>query len=123
LHLPEVRASAAMAWRIRKKSWLITVSAHGIPGLLRARRFGADAALLAPVFATESHPGAASLGILRFARLVHAARLPVYALGGMSGATARRLNGSGCAGIAAIGAFTPSSHGAKPEKQRKPVRS
>jgi len=108
LHLPEAQAHRAMAWRQRRKDWLITVSAHGFPALRRAQLFRADAALLAPAFSTTSHPGAPSLGLLRFARLVTASPVPVYALGGISPQTARRLKGTGCAGLAAISAFAPT---------------
>ena len=109
LHLPEALAARATAWRRRRPDWLITAAAHGLPGLERAGRAGADAALLAPVFATLSHPEARALGISRFARLVHASPLPVYALGGVDGANATRLRGTGAAGIAAIGALLPAS--------------
>jgi thiamine-phosphate pyrophosphorylase len=56
-----------------------------------ARRLGADAALLSPVFPTRSHPGGAVLGPVRFRLLARQARLPVIALGGMTGAKARAL--------------------------------
>ncbi len=118
LHLPEGLArggaglAAALAWR-RQGGRLLTVAAHGAAGLTRARRLGADAALLSPVFATASHPGARPLGPVRFAALCRAAGLPVYALGGVAAATAPRLRGSGAAGVAAIGALAggePTTH-------------
>lgn len=107
IHLPEGLAHRAMAWRIRRRNWLITVAAHSLPAILRAKKFGADAVLLSPAFPTESHVGARGLGVLRFAHLVHAADLPAYALGGITSATARQLKGSGATGIAAIGALAP----------------
>ena len=106
VHFPEGLARRAQAWRVRRPAWLITVAAHSLAAIRRARRFGADAALLSPAFPTESHPGAPSLGILRFSRLAHSDGLPVYALGGVTTDTARRLTGSGATGIAAIGVFT-----------------
>jgi thiamine monophosphate synthase len=42
---------------------------------------------------------------VRFARLVHEARVPVYALGGIDERGAARLRGSGACGIAALGAI------------------
>jgi thiamine-phosphate pyrophosphorylase len=75
--------------------------------LRRAAAIGADAALLSPVFATASHPGAPALGPLAFAVLAGKAPLPVYALGGMTSENARRLNGARLAGIAGIGLFAP----------------
>ena len=89
----------------------VTVAAHSLPALIRARAAGADAALLSPVFPTESHPGAPTLGAHRFARLARAAGLPVYALGGVNVENAARLRGSGAFGIAAIAALNPDKQG------------
>lgn len=107
LHLPEGAAcSGDRRWRLwRKPGWLVTAAAHSPRAVARARRAGADALLLSPVFATVSHPGATPLGSLRFAAWARQERVPVYALGGMTAATTRRLAGSGAAGIAAIGGF------------------
>ena len=102
LHFPESRVAECAVWRDRRQDWLITAAAHSLPALMRAHAAGADAALLAPVFATASHPDARPIGPLRFARLVRASPLPVYALGGVNRATAARLKGSGAVGIAAI---------------------
>jgi thiamine-phosphate pyrophosphorylase len=109
IHLPERLAHRALAARLRRKTWLITVAAHSLAAIRRARGFGADAVLLGPVFPTRSHPGWSTLGPLRFAALVAQADLPVYALGGVSAEMARRLAATRAVGIAAIGAFAPSS--------------
>jgi thiamine-phosphate pyrophosphorylase len=102
VHLAEAQLPHAgrRAWPAR---WLVTSAAHSLPALVRARRAGADAALLSPVFPTGSHPGARTLGPLRFAALAHRAPLPVYALGGVDVRNARRLHAA--AGIAAISAL------------------
>jgi thiamine-phosphate pyrophosphorylase len=109
LHLPERAAcSGDRRWRLwRKPGWLVTAAAHSPRAAALARRAGVDALLLSPVFATASHPGAVPLGPLRFAAWARAARLPVYALGGITALTTRRLAGGGAAGIAAIGGFAP----------------
>ncbi len=73
--------------------------------LFRAARAGADAVLLAPVFQTASHPDSRPLGCLRFAAWCRESPLPVYALGGVSETSRRRLKGSGAAGLAGIGVF------------------
>lgn len=65
------------------------VTAHSLRELGQARR--ADAVLLSPVFATRSHPGASSLGPLRFRLLAARSPAPVIALGGMNWAAAQRL--------------------------------
>jgi len=86
---------------------LITAAAHSRRALVAAGRRGADAALLGPVFATESHPGSPVLGPLRFALLAHKSPVPALALGGVTGANARRLLATGAAGLAALGALSP----------------
>jgi thiamine-phosphate pyrophosphorylase len=105
VHFPEALVHHAKASRIRRRNWLITVAAHSLPAILRARKFAADAVLLSPAFPTESHAGAPGLGPLRFARLVQSAGMPVYALGGITSESVRRLKGSSVTGVAAIGAF------------------
>ena len=105
VHLPERMVPRQGRWRRPNPAWLVTAAAHSESAVVRAHRAGADAAILSPVFPTKSHPGGACLGAVRFAALTHAAAIPVYALGGVDGATAPRLNGTGAAGIAAVGAL------------------
>jgi thiamine-phosphate pyrophosphorylase len=59
-------------------------TAHDPRELMSARAAGAALALLSPVFPTNSHPGAAALGTVRFGLLLRQGRLPVAALGGMN---------------------------------------
>lgn len=103
LHLPEHDAGAARCWRRRFPGWWITAAAHSGPAVRRAAALGADAVLLAPAFATRSHPDARPLGPLRFAAITRDATVPIYALGGVGAQSARRLVGIGAAGLAAIG--------------------
>jgi len=106
LHLPEWMARRGL-WRgWLRPGWLVTAAAHSPAALWHARRAGADAALLAPVFATASHPEAKPLGVLRFTAWCRRAPLPVYALGGITAETVGRLAASRAAGIAAIGGLT-----------------
>ena len=64
-------------------------TAHSLRELRQLRR--AAAVLLSPVHATRSHPGAPSLGEVRFLLLAKASPVPVIALGGMTGRRAARL--------------------------------
>ncbi len=107
LHLPEAMAARGpYVWRKwRKPGWLVTAAAHSPAALHRAKAAGADAALLSPVFPTESHPDGAALGVLRFAAWCRKSPLPVYALGGVSAANVRRLKGCGARGVAGISGF------------------
>lgn len=67
-------------------------TAHTLRELAQAARKGADAVLLSPAFPTRTHPGAATLGPVRFRMLAARSPLPVIALGGMNPRTARRLD-------------------------------
>jgi thiamine-phosphate pyrophosphorylase len=109
LHLPEGLArhgllAGALGW-VRRRRRLLLAACHGPLALGRARALGVDAALLSPVFPTESHPGAVSIGAVRFGLWAKRAGLPVIALGGMSLHRLRRLPLA--AGLAAIGALSP----------------
>jgi thiamine-phosphate pyrophosphorylase len=107
VHLPEHTAvrgptSGARLWR-KQRGTLLTIAAHGAPGLARARALAADAALLAPVFPTLSHPDRRSLGLVRAAGLVRRARVPAFALGGATPDMLPHVRAAGFAGIAGIG--------------------
>lgn len=108
LHLPEARAREAAHWRALRPSWLITTAAHSLRGLITARVAGADAAVLAPVFATSSHPDRVPLGALRTVLMAARAGLPVYALGGVNAQTIVRLKDARFVGIAAIEGLLPT---------------
>jgi thiamine-phosphate pyrophosphorylase len=70
---------------------LTLATAHELAEIGLANRLGADAVLLSPAFPTRSHPDAPALGPVRFRLLATHARMPVIALGGMTGRTAHRL--------------------------------
>lgn len=107
LHVPEFRIHAGpRRWRLlRRKGWLVTAAAHSRAAIVAAARQGCCAVLVSPVFQTASHPDAQPLGVARFALLAAANGPAVYALGGLSQTTARRLKGTGAAGIAGISGF------------------
>lgn len=106
LHLPEGmlrggRLAPALAW-VRQSGALLTAATHSAVALRKAAAVGADAALLSPVFPTRSHPGAPTLGAVRFAALCRESPVPVIALGGVTAATAGHVVPSGAWGVAAI---------------------
>ncbi len=107
VHFPESHGRRASYWRARRPGWLITASAHSRMACARTRY--ADAILLGPVFATQSHPGAQTLGAVRTRLIARAIAKPVYALGGIDAKTLMQLNGARLAGVAAIGALSVSS--------------
>ena len=106
VHMSEHLARSGRA-RIafRKPGFIITAAAHSHLALWRAQRAGTHAALLSPVFPTQSHPHAQSLGLLRFGALARLSPIPVVALGGISHINAPRLRLGLAYGIAAIGAW------------------
>jgi len=59
-------------------------SCHNAEELRRAEELGCDFALLSPVLATQSHPGAPHLGWEKFAAIAAGSSIPVYALGGLT---------------------------------------
>jgi thiamine-phosphate pyrophosphorylase len=102
VHLPERMANRAAALKRARPGVVVTVAAHSLTALIRARRAGADAALLSTVFKSRSPSAGRPLGSVRFATLVRQAGLPVYALGGIRTKNAPRLLGSGAAGLAMV---------------------
>ena len=105
LHLPERGLARGRFLRARHPRWLLTGAAHSRAALARAATAGLDAALLSPVFASQSPSAGRPLGRLRFAQLARGAGLPVYALGGVKAHTARGLAATGAAGLAAVEAL------------------
>lgn len=82
--------------------FVVGASCHDATTLAHAERLGVDFAVLSPVRATASHPAARPLGWQTFHTLVATTTLPVYALGGMSGADRDQAFIHGAQGIAAI---------------------
>jgi thiamine-phosphate pyrophosphorylase len=91
----------------KRAGLLALATAHDMAEIALAHRMGADAALLSPVFATRSHPGAATMGPLRFRFLAARATMPVIALGGMTAANARRLDWARWAAIDGLSTGLP----------------
>ena len=77
-------------------------TAHSLRELARANLGRADMVLLSPVFPTRSHPGARTLGPVRFRLLAARSRAPVIALGGMNAHRARALGVQKWAAIQAL---------------------
>ena len=105
VHLPERAAAKARGLRLARPGWIVTCAAHSPAAIIRARRAGADAVFVSPVFESASPSAGRPLGALRFARMVRDAGLPVYALGGVNAKSARGLSRSGAVGLAAVDAL------------------
>ncbi|TAK60110.1 Nudix family hydrolase [Methylobacter sp.] len=94
----------ALTKRPENGKWL-AASCHNLEQLQHAEKIGVDFVVLAPVLATQTHPGATLLGWKQFADLVAKVNLPVYALGGMGDSSLPTARQNGGQGIAAIRAF------------------
>jgi len=95
-----LRAAQLATLATRPALPLVGASCHDAAELACAEALACDFAVLGPVAATLTHPGAAPLGWPAFARLVSASTIPVYALGGMLPCdldTARRHGAQGVA--------------------------
>lgn len=82
-----------------RRDLLTLATVHDMGEIAQANRIGADAAILSPAFATNSHPGAPTLGPLKWRMLARYAQMPVIALGGMNAHKARRLGAARWAAI------------------------
>lgn len=101
VHL-DSRRLASLGQRPLDSRYWVAASCHDARELARAEAIGCDFAVLSPVLPTTSHPGAPTLGWEGFAELADAARIPVYALGGVGPADIPRAHGLYAQGIAAI---------------------
>jgi thiamine-phosphate pyrophosphorylase len=111
VHRPAHAAGRGTAGSRGAGRGLVTASAHGRRELLQAFARGADLVFLSPVFPTRSHPGARSLGPVRFGLAVRGAPGPVIALGGLTLARARRMAALGAHGFAGIDCWLPDQPG------------
>ena len=93
--------------RSAKKHKLVhTAPVHNRRELAEARRAGADAVLISPLFPTASHPNAPALGLIAFNAIARqAGGMAVIALGGMNPKKGRMLRPKRIDGWAAIDAF------------------
>ncbi len=101
-------AAALAAAQARPEGLLAAASCHTAADVARAGALGLDFAVLGTVLATPTHPQAVPLGWDGFAARVAGARLPVYALGGLTAADADRAMDAGAHGVALRRAAWPA---------------
>ncbi len=104
LHLSS-RRLATLDRRPVGRDRLLGASCHDLAELERAAQLGVDFVTLSPVRQTATHPDAEPLGWARFAELVRACPVPVFAMGGMEEADLSRAREAGAQGIAGISGF------------------
>ncbi|MGE0556773.1 MAG: Nudix family hydrolase [Burkholderiales bacterium] len=81
---------------------LVAASCHTAADIARSEALQLDFAVLGPVCATPTHPGAVLLGWEGFRNLAAVARIPLYALGGLMPADLQRGLSCGAHGIAMV---------------------
>lgn len=102
LHLPERAADQAARIRSDRPGWILTAAWHG----LSPPPEDLNALILSPVFPAGGASAAKPvLGVAAFEQNVKAARLPVYALGGVTPQNAATLARTGACGLAAVNAI------------------
>jgi thiamine-phosphate pyrophosphorylase len=84
--------------------FLVAASCHTKEDTIRAESYAADFAVFAPVFGKSNAPGAHSTGIAAL-REACRAKIPVFALGGVTVENAKSCLQAGAAGIAGIRLF------------------
>jgi thiamine-phosphate pyrophosphorylase len=105
VHLPERLSGRAGDIRNLRARFVVTAAAHSIPAALAARRAGAQALVISPVFPSASPSAGRPIGPRALAGFIRLAHAPVYALGGVNARSARALAMTGAVGIAAVGAL------------------
>jgi len=96
-------AEQLMSLRARPQgTGLMAASCHDVRELGHAMAIGLDFAVLGPVKATASHPGARTLGWAEFRRIVAGASIPVYAIGGLQRSDLDAARRAGAHGLAMI---------------------
>ena len=106
VHLRSDSMPASRARSLAPIGFLIGRSVHSLAEAVTACEGGGlDYLLFGTVFATASKPGQAPAGVHALAEISASVRLPVLGVGGITPQTAAQLEGTGCAGFAAIGWF------------------
>lgn len=95
----------AMAAGLKSAGHRVGASCHDAGDLARAQALGCNFAVLGPVLATPTHPGAAGIGWEAFAALRERVSLPIYAIGGLGVDDIGIARAHGAQGIAAIRAL------------------
>lgn len=85
---------------------LITGAAHSLDAVHMCVQNGFDAAIVSPVFKSDSPSAGAPLGIEAFIYLRRTVDIPLIALGGINPRNISALLGSGASGIAGVSGFS-----------------
>lgn len=104
VHLTGRRLLALQSRPLPASLW-VAASCHSPADIRQAESIGVDFIVLSPVLPTPSHPDAAPLGWERFGEWAEAAKVPVFALGGLDRAHVAQAKRHGAQGVAGIRGF------------------
>lgn len=105
VHLGARSLPTAAARRVLHAGMLLGRSVHNLDEAGQAEGEGADYLFLGPVFPTKTHPGQDALGLDKYKEAVLRTRIPILAIGGVTGENVRLIAQAGGRGAAAIRAF------------------
>ena len=105
VHLPADSLPLSTLRAFAGDDMVLGVSCHGGGEVQKAVLDGASYALLGPVFATPSKPGAVPLGLAALAEVCRRCPVPIFALGGVGRENAKDCIQAGAAGVAGIRMF------------------
>jgi 8-oxo-dGTP diphosphatase len=102
LHCAGVHWTSAMLAQatLRPNDLFVSASCHTRDDVLRASALDLDCVVLGPVRATPTHPDAAPLGWNGFSTIAEGTRVPIYALGGLTGNDLETAIAHGAHGVA-----------------------
>jgi 8-oxo-dGTP diphosphatase len=106
VHWTAQRLAAA---QVRPPDLMVAASCHTRADVAKAGALALDFAMLGPVRATPTHPDATPLGFDQFGALVDGARLPIFALGGLTMGDLGTAIDHGAHGVALRRAAWPST--------------
>lgn len=101
IHLSSRRLSLLTRRPVSDAYW-VGASCHNAEELRKAKKLGADFAVLGSIQPTTSHPGTVVLGWDSFAELNALKELPIYAIGGIKATDINRVLTAGGVGVAMI---------------------
>ena len=111
VHLRESSLPTPVVRGVLHPRQLLGRSVHSLEGVASAERHGADFVVLGPIYETPSkqvYGPPLGLGLLEQA--ARTARIPIFAIGGITAARAREVRGAGGFGVAVLSSILSASN-------------
>ena len=111
VHLRESSLPTSVVRGLLRPPQLLGRSVHSIDGVAEAERQGADFVVLGPVYDTPSKQEyGPPLGLRVLEQAARTARIPIFAIGGITAARAREVRRAGGFGIAVLSSILSASN-------------